>query len=145
MTGPVLGLDLGARRIGLAISDESARIALPIGHLEREGLEKDLEALAGIVSERAATRIVVGLPRHLDGREGAGAESARRFAAALSERTGLPVALQDERLSTAEAERALREAPARRRRGRKQVIDSMAATLILDTYLERESGGAWSG
>jgi putative Holliday junction resolvase len=145
MTGPVLGLDLGARRIGLAISDQAARIALPEGYLDRKGLEKDLDALQALVSERAVTCIVVGLPRRLDGSEGAGAEAARRFAAALSEKTALPVELQDERLTTAEAERILREAPARQRRGRKQKLDAMAATLLLDTYLERARGGAgWS-
>lgn len=142
MTGPVLGLDLGARRIGLAVSDEDARIAFPAGYLTREGLEKDLEALQALISERSIVRVVVGLPRRLDGREDTGAEAARRFAAALSEKTALPVDLQDERLTTVEAERALREAPARRRRGRKQVVDAMAAALLLGTYLERTRGAA---
>lgn len=148
MKGPVLGLDLGARRIGLAVSDEAARIAFPAGHLERRGLEKDLEALAAVARERAVTRIVVGLPVRLDGRDGAGAEAARRFAKALAERTALPVDLEDERLTTAEAERALRGAPARRRRDRKGVVDAMAAALLLRSHLEhmgREvdaSGGA---
>ena len=140
MTGPVLGLDLGARRIGLAISDEAARIAFPAGHLERLGLEKDLDALQALVHERAVTRIVVGLPMLLNGRDGTGARAARRFAAALAGKTALPVELQDERLTTAEAERTLREAPARRRRGRKRVVDAMAAALLLRTYLEREGG-----
>ena len=140
MTGPVLGLDLGARRIGLAISDEAARIAFPAGHLERQGLEKDLQALQAVVQERAVTRIVIGLPLLLDGRDGAGAKAARRFAATLSEKTALPVELEDERLTTAQAERALREAPARRRLGRKQVVDAMAAALLLRSYLEREGG-----
>ena len=142
MTGPVLGLDLGARRIGLALSDEGAQLAFPQGHLERKDLEHDLAALLALASERGVTRIVVGLPRLLDGREGTGAAAARRFADALAERTALPVELQDERLTTAEAERALREAPARRRRGRKQVVDAMAATLLLRTYLERTGGDA---
>ena len=137
MTGPVLGLDLGARRIGLAVSDEMAQIAFPAGHLERSGLEKDLETLSALASERAVTRIVVGLPKLLDGREGTGALAARRFARALSEKTALPVELQDERLTSVEAERALREAPARRRRDRKKVVDAMAATLLLRTFLER--------
>jgi putative Holliday junction resolvase len=137
MTGPVLGLDLGARRIGLAVSDEGGQIAFPAGHLDRSGLEKDLAALAALVSERAVKRIVVGLPRLLDGREGSGAAEARRFAAALADRTALPVELEDERLTTALAERALREAPARRRRDRKQLLDAMAATLLLRGYLAR--------
>ena len=137
MTGPVLGLDLGARRIGLALSDEVARIAFPAGHMERSSLAADLAALQTLVKERAVTRIVVGLPLLLSGGDGTGAQAARRFAAALGEATGLPVALLDERFTSAEAERALREAPARRRRRRKEVIDAMAATLLLRTYLQQ--------
>jgi putative Holliday junction resolvase len=87
-------------------------------------------------------RVVVGLPLHLDGREGTGAAAARAFATALEEASGLPVELVDERWTTREAERALREAPARRRRGRKQVVDAMAATLLLRTWLERAAGSA---
>jgi putative Holliday junction resolvase len=142
MTGPVLALDLGARRIGLAVSDPEARIAFPAGHLERKGLSADLEAVQALAKERGVTRIVVGLPLLLGGREGSGAEAARRFAAALEQASGLPVALVDERLTTAEAERALREAPARRRRARKQVVDAMAATLLLRSYLEQPEPGA---
>lgn len=138
MTGPVLGLDLGARRIGLAVSDETARIAFPAGFLERVGRAADLEALRALASERGVTRIVVGLPLPLGGGDGTAARAARSFAADLAGATGLPVELIDERLTTVEAERALREAPARRRRRRKEVIDAMAATLLLRTYLERE-------
>jgi putative Holliday junction resolvase len=82
-------------------------------------------------------RIVVGLPRLLDGRDGTAATEARRFAASLADRTALPVELEDERLTTAEAERALHEAPARRRRDRKHLLDAMAATLLLRGYLAR--------
>jgi putative Holliday junction resolvase len=142
MTGPVLGLDLGARRIGLAVSDPAARIAFPAGHLERSGLEADLAALQALARERGVTRIVVGLPVLLGGREGTGAEAARRFARALEQATGLPVVLVDERLTSAEAERALRQAPARRRRARKQVVDALAATLLLRGYLEQAEPGA---
>jgi putative Holliday junction resolvase len=140
MTGPVLGLDLGARRIGLAISDSAASIAFPAGHLERRGRERDLSALRQLAEERCVVRIVVGLPLHLDGRAGTGAEAARAFAAALGEATQLPVELVDERWTTREAERALREAPAGRRRGRRQRLDAMAATLLLRTYLEQARG-----
>lgn len=140
MRGPVLGLDLGERRIGLALSDDQAQIAFPAGYVTREGGEKDLSALAALAEEKGVTRIVVGLPLLLDGRDGSAALAARRFAVALQQRSGLPVELQDERLTTALAERALREAPAKRRRGRKQVIDAMAATLLLRTWLERSEG-----
>jgi putative pre-16S rRNA nuclease len=138
--GPVLGLDLGARRIGLALSDSEAAIAFPAGHLERSGLARDLTALRALADERGVTRIVVGLPLHLDGRAGTGAEAARAFARALGEATGRPVELIDERWTTAEAERALAHAPRGRRR-RKGRVDAVAATLLLRTWLERERAG----
>lgn len=136
MQGPILGLDLGARRIGLAISDERGVLAFPIGYLERAGLQRDLVALRTLSVERGATRIVVGLPLQLDGHEGPGARAAREFARVLAEATSLRVELMDERLTSVEAERALREAPRRTRRARKQVIDAMAATLMLRSWLE---------
>ena len=136
MEGPVLGIDLGARRIGLAVSDPDRRIAFPAGYLERSGLQKDLAALKQLAVERGACRIVVGLPLQLDGHEGVGARAARDFARALADATALPVELLDERLTTAEAERALREAPRKARRARKQVVDAMAATLLLRGWLE---------
>ena len=137
MTGPVLGLDLGARRIGLALSDDAGKIAFPAGHLDRTGLERDLRALHELIEEKGVTRVAIGLPLHLDGRAGTGAEAARRFAEALAGVCERPVELVDERWTTVEAERALQDAPARRRRKRKEVIDSMAATLLLRTYLEQ--------
>lgn len=136
MQGPILGLDLGARRIGLAISDERGVLAFPVGFLERAGLAQDLVALRALIAERGATRIVVGLPLQLDGREGPGARAAREFARALGEATSLPIELIDERLTTVEAEHALREASPKTRRARKQVIDAMAATLMLRSWLE---------
>ncbi|MEM7413713.1 MAG: Holliday junction resolvase RuvX [Myxococcota bacterium] len=141
MQGPVLGLDLGARRIGLAVSDEDATIAFPVGCLERHGLEKDLAALGELIRERSIRAIAIGLPLHMDGRAGSGAEAARRFATALTEATELPVELVDERWTTAQAERTLRDAPASKRR-RKGEVDALAATLILRTYLEQPREGA---
>jgi len=136
MSGPVLGLDLGSRRIGLAISDAAGSIAFPAGHLVRTSLERDLAALRSLARERGVSCIVIGLPLHMDGRRGEAAEAARRFAAALAEATALPTELLDERWTTREAERALRDAPRGRRAQRKQIVDSLAATLILRTYLE---------
>jgi putative Holliday junction resolvase len=136
MTGPILGLDLGTRRMGLAISDPEASIAFPAGFLPRSGLARDLEALCALAEERAVSRIVVGLPLHLNGRSGQAAQAARDFARALAEATALPVETLDERWTSVEAERALREAPRGVRQRRKEVVDAMAATLILRTYLE---------
>jgi putative Holliday junction resolvase len=141
----VLGLDLGSRRIGLAISDPGTGIALPAGHLDRRGLAEDLAALGRLASERAVGRVVVGLPLHLDGRSGTGAEAARRFAAALHAATGLPVDLLDERWTSVQAERALRETSPRRRRRRKGDVDASAAALLLRTWLERRDRGVELG
>jgi putative Holliday junction resolvase len=152
--GCALGLDYGSRRIGLAVSDPEGLIAFPAGALERTGLERDLAALTALIAERGVTRVVVGLPLHLSGRSGPEAEAARAFARALGQAAGLQVDLLDERWTTREAERALRDAPGkrsaqrakgersssgRRKRGRGSV-DSVAATLLLRTYLERERG-----
>ena len=139
--GPVLGLDWGTKRIGLAVSDPEARLAFPAGCLVSRGSDSDLEALRSLVKEREITRIVVGLPIHMDGRAGPEAVAARRFAEALAEATGLPVEMQDERWTTREAERAVPAAgKSRRRRGRRRErgdVDAAAATILLRTYLER--------
>jgi putative Holliday junction resolvase len=138
--GCVLGLDYGSRRIGLAVSDPAGVFAFPAGALERKGLEQDLAALRALIAERGVTRVVVGLPLHLSGRSGPEAEAARAFARALGEATGLPVALLDERWTSREAERALRAAGERGRKRSRGSVDSVAATLLLRTFLERERG-----
>jgi len=123
----------------MAISDPETGIAFPAGHLVRKDPANDLEALRALARERGVSRIVVGLPLHMNGRSGAAAETARAFADSLARATSLPVETLDERLTTVEAERALRGAPRAARRRRKDVIDSMAATLILRAYLESRS------
>jgi len=147
VAGPVLGLDFGTRRIGLAVSDHDGRIAFPAGCLESQGTEKDLQALCALVEKREITRVVVGLPIHLDGRAGPEADAARAFARGVAEATGLPVEMLDERWTTLEAERALRElgkrggakrAANRRHRGN---VDAVAATILLRCYLERRQAG----
>jgi putative Holliday junction resolvase len=135
----VLGLDYGSQRIGLAISDAEGIFAFPAGVIERRGLTHDLEALRALITEREVSAVVVGLPLHLSGRSGPEAEAACAFARALGQATGLPVELLDERWTSREAERALRDASGRRKRGRGSV-DSVAATLLLRTYLERRRG-----
>jgi putative Holliday junction resolvase len=139
----VLGLDLGEKRIGLAISDAEGRIAFPAGHLDRVGPRKDLEALAALIAERGVERAVVGLPLHLDGRAGREAEAARAFASSLAASAGIPVETLDERWTTVAAHRSLREAGrgTARRRG-KGAVDAVAAALLLSTYLDRLHGAA---
>jgi putative Holliday junction resolvase len=132
----VLGLDLGRRRIGLALSDPKGAIALPAGALQRRDLASDLESLRALVVEREVERIVVGLPIHMNGSRGAEAQAAQSFARALAEATGLPVDTLDERWTTVEAQRALRAAGVKARRQR-EIVDSVAATILLRTYLAR--------
>jgi putative Holliday junction resolvase len=137
--GAVLAVDYGARRIGLAVSDPHGVFAFPAGILERSGPEHDLAALREIVERRGVVQIVVGLPIHMNGREGPEARAARAFAAALGRETGRTVHLFDERWTSREAERALRESERRREPGD---VDAVAATLLLRAWLERRARGA---
>ena len=132
-----MGIDYGARRIGLAVSEQG--VALPVGHLERRDLARDLEALAEMAREREVERIVMGLPIHLDGRRGPEAEAVERFAKQLGEHLGLPVDLVDERWTSAEAERVMEARTKRKQRG---AVDAAAAALILRTWLESRGGAA---
>jgi putative Holliday junction resolvase len=134
--GRILGLDLGSKRIGLALSDPEMPIALPEGTLARRSLPEDLAALAQLAAERGVVRVVVGLPIHMNGRKGPEAVAAETFARKLAEATGLPVDLQDERWTTQEAHRALRDT-GHGTRDRKQHVDAVAASLLLRAYLER--------
>ena len=141
----MLGIDLGKKRIGLAISDPSERVALPAGMIESLGRRADLAALAGLARERGVKQIVVGLPLHMDGRAGPEAEAARAFASALETQSGIPVAVLDERWSTVAAERTLRETGQSGRKRKPGAADTLAATLLLRTFLERRANERGSG
>jgi putative Holliday junction resolvase len=132
--GRVLGLDLGDVRIGVAISDDGRRLAVPMGTV-RTGAPADLRAIAELVREHDVTVVVVGHPVLLSGESGTRAHHAERFAQALRDVLDVPVRLHDERLSTVEADRALRTtgADGRRRRG---LVDRSAATVILQSWLD---------
>jgi putative Holliday junction resolvase len=140
----VLAIDLGQRRIGLAVSDPDGELALPAGTLVRRDARTDLAELRRTIAERDIERVVVGLPLHMDGRAGREALAAQRFADTLARDTGLPVETFDERWTTREAERALREGGRRGPRSR-AVVDAVAATLLLRAWLgarrSREAGG----
>jgi putative Holliday junction resolvase len=130
----VLGLDLGDARIGVAISDDDRRMAVPLGTIHT-GAPADLKAVAALVDEHAATLVVVGLPLSMSGERGSAAAKADAFADALRSILAVPVELQDERLSTVEAERGLRDAGVSGRERRK-VVDRTAATVILQAWLD---------
>lgn len=134
----ILGLDVGQKRIGVALSDPLGITAQALTVIEYENLTAALERLAELCREHEVALIVAGLPLHLDGGRGEAARAVERFAAAAGERTGLPVELFDERLTTKAAERTLLAAGVKRK-ARKKVRDKIAAVLILESYL-RSSG-----
>ena len=132
----IAALDVGEARIGVAVSDELGITAQGIGVVARVGGRRDLEALSALLEPYQPTVLVVGLPLELSGKEGPAAVKVRAFATKAAEHLAIPLEFQDERMTTVAAERALLEADLSRRR-RRQVIDQVAATLILQTYLGR--------
>jgi putative Holliday junction resolvase len=131
----ILALDVGHKRIGLAVSDPLGFTAQGLGILQRQGRESDLSRLLEMAREYHVQEILVGLPRHMDGRLGSQADDILELANALGEALGVPVTTWDERLSSKEAERVLIAADVSRRR-RRQVLDKLAAVLILQAYLD---------
>jgi putative Holliday junction resolvase len=132
----VLGLDVGTKTIGLAISDVTRTVATPLHTLRRTKFTADAAALLKLAAERDVRGFIIGLPVNFNGTEGPRAQSCRAFARNLAALTPLPIAFWDERLSTAAAERALLDADASRKR-RAEVIDAVAAGFILQGALDR--------
>jgi putative Holliday junction resolvase len=133
--GRVLCIDLGRVRVGLAVSDPLRVTAQPAGFLARRELARSLTPLGDLAAAREVSTIVVGHPLLLSGERGAAAEEAEQFAARVRDELGRPVHLWDERLTTAQATRALIEGGVRRGR-RREVVDAAAATLILQSWLD---------
>jgi putative holliday junction resolvase len=144
VSGRILGLDVGSKRIGIAVSDPLGITAQGLETLQRRNKRLDFEALAELVRTYSVAEIVVGFPLRMSGEEGVQAEKMQRFAEELRERLKLPVHLWDERLTSAEANRLLRETEMSiRRRG--QVVDRMAAVLILQSWMEHRAQAAGRG
>jgi putative Holliday junction resolvase len=137
--GVRIGVDVGSVRVGVASSDPAGVLATPVTTLRRDTRTgRDLDELLGIVSEREAVEVLVGLPRTLANRDGVAAEAAREYAGALATRVSpIPVRLVDERFSTVEATRGLRAAGLKGRSMRK-VIDAAAAVVLLQAALDTE-------
>ena len=137
----ILAVDLGVARTGLAICDETETLASPLTTICERRDEPRLEKVAQLALEHHAAAIVVGHPKNMDGTCGESAERAARFAEALRDKTGLPVELWDERLTTVSAHGYLNETDTRGKK-RKAVVDTVAATIILQNYLDsrRQSG-----
>ena len=132
----LLGLDLGEKTIGIALSDRSLSVATPMQTLKRGKFSADATQLDIIIRAQGVGGLVVGLPLNMDGSDGPSAQSARAFARNWAARSPLPVLMQDERLSTSAVTRTLLEADASRRR-RSEVVDKMAAAYILQGTLDR--------
>jgi len=133
--GRVLALDFGKRRIGLAVSDELGITAQGLETLERTNVREDLARLVQLIAERDVSLILMGNPLHMSGREGRQAEYTRDFAERLRQAAGVPVEYWDERLTSVQAERVLRESGISIQK-RAQAVDRLAAVILLESYLD---------
>jgi len=131
-----MGLDVGTHTVGIAISDELGLTAQGLKTLKRKSMEGDLREITTIIGQFAINKIVVGLPKNMNGTLGERAENVIRWIEVLKDKTQLPVVTWDERLSTVGAKKVLLEADLSRRK-RKKVIDKLAAVLILQGYLDQ--------
>ena len=135
--GRVLALDLGKRRIGLALSDELGITAQGLETLQRSNIREDLARLAQLAAEKNVALILMGNPLHMSGHEGRQAEYARDFGERLREATGLPIEYRDERLTTVEAQRVLRQSGISMKK-RAKAVDRLAAVILLESYLDSQ-------
>lgn len=131
-----MGIDFGEKTIGIAVSDELGWTAQGLETIKRTNEKKDLERIGELIKEFNVSEIVVGYPKNMNGTVGERGQASERFAKLLTKRFQLPVHLWDERLTTVAAEKTLLDADMSRKK-RKQVIDKLAAVLILQSYLDR--------
>lgn len=137
LDGRIMGLDVGDKTIGVAVSDLMGLTAQGVMTIKRVGKKKDIEALKEIIKERQVNKIVSGLPKNMNGTLGPQGEKVIKFCELLEEETGIKIEYWDERLSTVAAERTLIQGNVRRE-NRKGVIDMVAAVIILQGYLDRQ-------
>jgi len=135
----ILGVDYGERRMGLAVSDPEAIVAIPLSVVRVYSDNQRISVIRSAVGEKNVVRVIVGLPLNMNGSIGPAAEKVRRFVGRLSAALAVPVETWDERLSSSLAERAMLDARINSRKRRK-VVDKMAAQVILQTYLDARSG-----
>jgi len=137
----ILSLDVGERRIGVAVADEAVRVALPVAVVERRELPADLDAIARLVQEQGAEAVVIGLPISLSGSLGPQAQVVKAFGQELSARLSLSIEYWDERLTSVEAQRRLSSAGHRGRKA-KAKRDAAAAAIVLQSYLDAQAGSS---
>ena len=135
LDGRIMGLDVGDKTIGVAVSDLMGLTAQGVKTIKRVGKKKDIEALKEIIKERQVNKIVSGLPKNMNGTLGPQGEKVIKFCELLEEETSIKIVYWDDRLSTVAAERTLRQGNVRRE-NRKKVIDMLAAVIILQGYLD---------
>jgi len=131
----ILALDLGKRRIGVAVSDELGLTAQGLDTIERTNTREDYAVISRLASEKGVAMILIGNPIHMDGREGRQSEFVRRFAEGLEARSGLPTRLWDERLTSVEAGRVLRQSGIGIEK-RARAVDKLSAVILLQSYLD---------
>ncbi|MGB5823394.1 MAG: Holliday junction resolvase RuvX [Proteocatella sp.] len=129
-----MALDVGNKRIGVALSDELQILAQPLYTIHRKGLDKDLEEIANIIDENKVCEIVVGLPKNMDGTIGFQGEKTQKFTDYLKEKVHIPVVMWDERLTTLSARKIMIENNVKQK-NKKNLVDTVAAVVILETYL----------
>jgi len=134
----LLGLDLGSKTVGIALSDILLTIATPMETIKRVKFTKDADRLLAIIDEQSVGGIILGLPMNMDGSEGPRCQSTRQFAINMAEKTNVPISFWDERLSTVAVTRTLLEADTSRKR-RSELVDKMAASYILQGVLDNLS------
>ena len=139
--GRLLGLDVGTKRIGLALSDSSLTIATPFQTLHKDGFKKVAKVLVSIIKEHHIIALVIGLPKNMDGSEGPQSQSTRQFAENFKNFYPIPIIFWDERLTSVEAERRMLEADVSRQK-RAAHIDQVAASIILQSFLESHRNSA---
>jgi putative Holliday junction resolvase len=135
--GRILALDLGKKRIGLALSDPLGITAQGLPTLQRTRIREDLDALAELAAEHEVVLFLMGNPLHMSGAEGRQADYAHEFGGRLAARTGIEIRYWDERLTTVEAQRVLRESGVSLEK-RKRAVDRLAAVILLESFLDRE-------
>ena len=138
LDGRIMGLDVGDKTIGVAVSDLMGLTAQGVKTIKRVGKKKDIEALKEIIKERQVNKIVSGLPKNMNGTLGPQGEKVLKLCELIKEETGLEIDFWDERLTTVAAERSLIEGDVSRKK-RKKVIDMLAAVIILQGYLDSKS------
>ncbi|MDR1253561.1 MAG: Holliday junction resolvase RuvX [Oscillospiraceae bacterium] len=130
----ILGIDLGKARTGVAISDEGERLASPLTTIEERNQEKLIERICKVIKDEKVKKVILGLPKNMDGTEGKNAQNFRKFGKILEEKTGLEIFMQDERGTTITANEYLNEVNINKKK-RKKIIDTVSATVILQDYL----------